>query len=220
HNYEGVTPVLSRPRRRGADGLSDGNRRRHGRHDRHRLCRNKLRGWRLGRLHRQRGGGFPWGRGSRAGIRVEMKDRSTAWTAQRCHALYRVRVEGMRTTRIGAGEAVWHGESLLMAAENPGRFLNCNSCRRRETGRNEEARTLRAEFGSINPTRQRGLRRRVGLMGCAIQYLALVDNREDFVLGHDEVFLAVERDFVAGVGGEQHAVALLDLKRGAFAVVQ
>src|SRR5262245_18674383 len=46
-----------------------------------------------------------------------------------------------------------------------------------------------------------------------------IDDREDIVLGHDEVLLAVDCHLVAGVGAEQHAVALLDLERGALAVL-
>src|SRR5687768_11526410 len=47
-----------------------------------------------------------------------------------------------------------------------------------------------------------------------------IDDGEDVVLGHDEQFLAIDRHFVAGVGGEQDAVALLDLEGGALAAVQ
>src|SRR5262249_43623071 len=48
----------------------------------------------------------------------------------------------------------------------------------------------------------------------------LVDHRENVVLGHDEVLFAVDSDFIAGVGGEQDAVAFLDLELGAAAVFE
>jgi chaperonin GroES len=43
---------------------------------------------------------------------------------------------------------------------------------------------------------------------------------EDVVLRHDEVLFALDRDLVAGVGGEEDAVALLDLEGGALTVVE
>src|SRR5713101_8274009 len=46
-----------------------------------------------------------------------------------------------------------------------------------------------------------------------------VDHGEDVVLGHDEVLLAIDRHLVAGIGTEQDAVALVDLKGGTLAVV-
>ena len=47
-----------------------------------------------------------------------------------------------------------------------------------------------------------------------------IHDRQHVVLGHDEVFLAVVCDLVAGVGREQHPVADLHLEWGALAVVQ
>ena len=49
--------------------------------------------------------------------------------------------------------------------------------------------------------------------------LAVVDDREDFVLAHDEVFLAIELDLLARVLAEQDEVAGLDVERDALAVV-
>src|SRR5262249_21701571 len=48
----------------------------------------------------------------------------------------------------------------------------------------------------------------------------LLDHGEDVVLGHDEIFFAIDGHFVAGVGGEQDAIAFLDLEGGTLAVVQ
>src|SRR5262245_44739524 len=48
----------------------------------------------------------------------------------------------------------------------------------------------------------------------------LIDDGEDVVFGHDEQFVAIDVDFVAGVRGEQNAVAFLDLERGSLAIVQ
>ena len=42
---------------------------------------------------------------------------------------------------------------------------------------------------------------------------AVVDDGEDFVFAHDEVFLAIELDFLAGVLAEQDGVAGLDVER-------
>src|SRR5438105_9309554 len=53
-----------------------------------------------------------------------------------------------------------------------------------------------------------------------VERLHLVNDRQDIVLGHDQILIAVKNDFVAGVGREQHAIALLDLEGSAFAVVQ
>src|SRR5262249_40073048 len=47
-----------------------------------------------------------------------------------------------------------------------------------------------------------------------------LDDREDVLLGHDQQVLAVHAALVAGVGGEQPPVALLDLQRGTPAVLQ
>src|SRR5262245_37662961 len=49
---------------------------------------------------------------------------------------------------------------------------------------------------------------------------ASIDHGEDVVLGHDEILLAVEAHLVAGVGGEEHAVADLHLERGPLAIVE
>src|SRR5262245_38434452 len=43
---------------------------------------------------------------------------------------------------------------------------------------------------------------------------------QDVVLGHDQVFLAVDRDFAARVAREQHAIALLHLEGRALAVLE
>src|SRR5437879_1990270 len=37
----------------------------------------------------------------------------------------------------------------------------------------------------------------------------LLHDREDVILGHDKVFFAVDNDFIARVGREQHAIAFL-----------
>src|SRR5438105_1101811 len=47
-----------------------------------------------------------------------------------------------------------------------------------------------------------------------------IHDRQDVVLGHDQVVLAVQRDLIAGVGREQHAVSLLDLEWGTLTVVE
>src|SRR6266702_1514008 len=46
------------------------------------------------------------------------------------------------------------------------------------------------------------------------------DDREQVTLAYDEVLLAVELDFRAGVLGKQHSVATLDFHFDALAVVQ
>ena len=46
-----------------------------------------------------------------------------------------------------------------------------------------------------------------------------VDDAEHFVLAHDEVFLAIELDLLAGVLAEQDGVAGLHVQRDALAVV-
>src|SRR3954462_3396220 len=54
----------------------------------------------------------------------------------------------------------------------------------------------------------------LGLLGFGV-----VDDRKDFVLAHDEVFLAIELDLLARVLAEENAVAGLDVERDALAVV-
>src|SRR5215510_8482596 len=49
---------------------------------------------------------------------------------------------------------------------------------------------------------------------------SLLDDAEDVLLAHDQVFLAADLDLGSGVGREQDAVALLDRELGALAVVQ
>ena len=50
-------------------------------------------------------------------------------------------------------------------------------------------------------------------------FVFVVDDGQDFVLAHDEVFLAIELDFLAGVLAEQDEVAGLHVERHALAVV-
>src|SRR5262245_41878056 len=47
-----------------------------------------------------------------------------------------------------------------------------------------------------------------------------IDHREDIVLGHDEVFVAVHLHLVACIRGKKNAVAFLHLERCAFAVFE
>src|SRR5258708_14524716 len=45
------------------------------------------------------------------------------------------------------------------------------------------------------------------------------DDGQNFVFAHDEVFLAIELDFLAGILAEENQVARLDVEWDAFAVV-
>src|SRR5205814_1960483 len=54
-------------------------------------------------------------------------------------------------------------------------------------------------------------------LGAAVA--AAFDDREDLVLAHDEEFLAIELDFLAGVLAEQDGVARLDVERHALAII-
>ena len=58
-----------------------------------------------------------------------------------------------------------------------------------------------------------------GLLRGWVSCPCLLDDGEDVFLGHDEILFAVDLDLVAGVGGEEDLIALLDLKRGALAGV-
>ena len=52
-----------------------------------------------------------------------------------------------------------------------------------------------------------------------LQSRLLRNNGEDFVLAHDQVFVAVDLDFLAGILAEQDRVAVLDVERDALAVL-
>src|SRR5688572_16116374 len=49
--------------------------------------------------------------------------------------------------------------------------------------------------------------------------LLALENGEDLVLAHDEVFLTVDFDLLSGILAEQDRVAVLDVERLALAVV-
>src|SRR5690349_6346873 len=56
-----------------------------------------------------------------------------------------------------------------------------------------------------------------GLQPC-LEPLA-VDNAQNFLFAHDQVFLAMELDLLAGVLAEEHRVAFLDVERRDLAVL-
>src|SRR5205823_9754307 len=48
----------------------------------------------------------------------------------------------------------------------------------------------------------------------------LVDDGENIILRHDQIFFAVQRHFAAGIGSEQNAIAFAHLKIGPLAIVK